>query len=45
LVDGVTYDSGWHDVGFERGHLAPGMYLLRLRAGSESLSRKLVIIE
>jgi hypothetical protein len=44
LVDGYQ-DAGYHDVRFDAGRLASGVYFYRLQAGDFVQSRKLVILK
>jgi hypothetical protein len=43
LLDDAPRDPGAHEVRFDTSALPTGLYLCRLRAGAESVTRKLVI--
>ena len=43
LVEGET-DAGYHEVTFDASHLASGVYLYRLTAGSDVETRKLILV-
>ena len=43
LVDG-EFEAGWHETVFENPGLASGLYIYRLRAGSNVQSRKLILL-
>jgi hypothetical protein len=44
LVDGMR-DAGTHDVSFDASHLASGIYLYRLTAGTHDFSGKMVLVK
>ncbi len=38
-------DAGTHDVSFDASHLASGIYLYRLTAGTHDFSGKMVLVK
>lgn len=44
FIQSGTLGSGSHQVVIERGHLVPGVYFLRIRAGRDIRVRKVVIV-
>ena len=44
ILVNADIDAGYHEVQFNAGHLASGVYFYRLQAGSYTETRKLVLM-
>ena len=45
LVEGVQQDAGRYEVAFDASHLASGLYLYRIKAGSFVQVKRMVLLK